>query len=118
MSSHATAILMDLIESEFSENSARTVARGSPRLQAPLLVAWTLKTPQTASTTETLPRSPADSGKIKGKDSLPPAEMRPKASGPGLLDPAVENLSGGPIFARHCHLPLAAQDRCVLRIYI
>ena len=42
----------------------------------------------------------------QGKDSLSPAEMRPKASGPERLDLAVENLSGGSIFV-HCHLPLA-----------
>ena len=45
----------------------------------------------------------------QGKDSLSPAEMRPKAPGPERLDPAVENLSGGSIFT----CPLPDEDRCV-----
>ena len=47
----------------------------------------------------------------QGKDSLSPAEMRPKASGPERLDPAVENLSGGSIFT----CPLPDEDRCGVR---
>jgi len=45
----------------------------------------------------------------QGKDSLSPAEMRPKASGPERLDLAVENLSGGSIFT--CPLPAGPRMR-------